>query len=85
MTAKKAWFEARKKLRRLCEDDPDLNLFFHDSLAKVNRDLFWRTRKAAKEKGFKFCWVKGGKILTKKDENASLIRVNRESDIKKIA
>lgn len=82
---KESWFEARKKLRRLRESDPNCSIFFNENLTKMNRDLYWQARQAAKEKGFKFCWATGGKIYAKKHDKAPPIRVSRESDIKKIS
>lgn len=84
VATKEAWFEARKKLRRLREADPDFNVLFNENLTKMNRDLYWRARVAAKQKGYKFCWATGGRIYAKKEDKAPRIRVSRESDINKI-
>lgn len=84
VSTKELWSEARKKLRPLHDSGSLPKLFFNDNLTKMNRDLFWSARTAAKAKGYKFAWVKSGKIYVKKDEKASLIRVNRQEDVEKI-
>lgn len=83
-SAKERWSEVRKKLRALHDSGKLPKLFFNDNLTKMNRELFWCARTAAKAKGYKFAWVKAGKIYVKKDETAALIRVNRQADVDKI-
>lgn len=84
VATKERWSNVRKKLRALHDSGMLPKLFFNDNLTKMNRELFWCARTTAKAKGYKFAWVKAGKIYVKKDETAALIRVNRQADIDKL-
>lgn len=81
---KETWFSLRRKLRQLHDSDVIPRLFFNENLTRANRRLFWLARVAAKANGYKFAWVKGGRIFVKKFEDAPLIRVNSEADIGRI-
>lgn len=81
---KEKWMAARNKLRSLRESDDSRHLFFNDNLTRANKELFWKTRTLGKGKGYRFIWVKNGKLFAKKDEGHSLIRVNCEADLEKI-
>ncbi|CAN7938231.1 unnamed protein product [Ixodes hexagonus] len=84
VATKENWSNARGRLQRLHRLGKLPKLFFNDNLSKLNRELFWRARTTARERGYEFAWAKGGKIYVKKAENAPLIRVNRVTDIDKI-
>lgn len=84
VSTKERWSAVRNKLRALHDSGKIPKLFFNDNLTKMNRELFWCARTAAKAKGYKFAWVKAGKIYVKKNETAALIRVNRQADVDKI-
>lgn len=81
---KETWFGLRGRLRQLHDSEIIPRLFFNENLTRANRRLFWLARVAAKANGYKFAWVKGGKIFVKKFEDSPLIRVNSEADIRKI-
>ncbi|KAH9382700.1 hypothetical protein HPB48_023256 [Haemaphysalis longicornis] len=83
---KETWFGLRGKLRELRDDDSDVipKLFFNENLTRANRRLFWLARVTAKANGYKFAWVRGGRIFVKKFEDAPLIRVISEADICRI-
>lgn len=78
------WLDARGKLHMLHQSGALPKLFFNENLTKLNRDLYWQARTAAKEKDYKFCWVKRGKIFAKKHENAPLLRITKVADIARI-
>lgn len=78
------WLGARSKLRVLHQSGALPKLFFNENLTKRNRDLFWQARTAATDNGYKFCWVKAGKIYAKRNEDAPLLRIVKISDIAKI-
>lgn len=84
VSSKEKWSDARGKLRNLFQSDKLPKLFFNDNLTRQNRDLFWQARTVAKDKGYKFAWVKTGKIFVKKDESATLIRIGTLKDVDKI-
>lgn len=56
-------------------------IFVNEHLTKVNKNLFWLTRKAKVDLNYKFAWVKGGKIYLRKNEQATVIRIAQPSDI----
>ncbi|KAL4720014.1 hypothetical protein ACJJTC_009567 [Scirpophaga incertulas] len=60
----------------------DRNLYFNERLTQSNRQLFRSTKLRAGELGFRFCWVKNGTILVRKQEgNPSMaIRTNEDLD-----
>ncbi|KAL4714778.1 hypothetical protein ACJJTC_002637 [Scirpophaga incertulas] len=60
----------------------DRNLYFNERLTQSNRQLFRSTKLRARELGFRFCWVKNGTILVRKQEgNPSMaIRTNEDLD-----
>lgn len=84
LSIKESWCAARGKLSHLHQSGALPKLFFNDNLTKFNRDLFWHARTAAKGKGYRFAWVKTGKIFVKKNEDAPLLRISKLSDIAKI-
>lgn len=81
---KETWFGLCGKLRQLHDSEILPRLFFNENLTRANRRLFWLARVAAKANGYKFAWVRGGRIFVKKFEDAPLIRVNSEADIGRI-
>lgn len=56
-------------------------IYINDELTKFYRNLLWIAKNKAKEKNWRFVWVKYGKILAKKDENSKYISILKESDI----
>ncbi|CAN7942519.1 unnamed protein product [Ixodes pacificus] len=81
---KERWLGSRGKLRVLVQAATVPKLFFNENLTKQNRHLHWMVREKAKEKQYKFTWVKNGKIFAKKNEASSLLRINRVADLDKI-
>lgn len=78
------WFAARGKLQSLFKSEPSDQLYFNENLTQINRRLLWLARTTGKKEGYKFVWVRGGKIFVKKDEGATLIRITCDSDIDRI-
>lgn len=54
----------------------EVKVYINESLSKFNRELLFETRKKAAAKGFKYAWVKSGKVFLRKDETSAIIRVN---------
>lgn len=81
---KERWLGSRGKLRVLVQAAAVPKIFFNENLTKQNRHLHWMVREKAKEKRYKFTWVKNGKIFAKKNEASSLLRINRVADLDKI-
>ncbi|XP_070392916.1 uncharacterized protein [Dermacentor albipictus] len=81
VSVKETWMACRHKLQNLCETDTDHKLYFNENLTAANRELFWLARKKGKEKKYKYVWTKDGNVFAKKEEGASLIRVNDVNDL----
>lgn len=81
VSVKETWMSSRHELKNLCKSDKDPRLFFNDNLTAANRELFWLARKKRKEKNYKYVWTKDGNVFAKKEEGASLIRVNHVNDL----
>ncbi|XP_025407433.1 uncharacterized protein LOC112681388 [Sipha flava] len=56
-------------------------IFINEHLTRDKRILFAKTRSTAKEKNYKFTWISNAEILTRKDENARIIRIRINSDL----
>lgn len=78
------WMDARGKLRSLAGSGTVPRIFLNENLTRANKELFWLARSRGKEKGYKFVWVRGGKIFAKKLEGAPLVRIFCSSDVDKI-
>lgn len=78
------WLGARGKLRGLAQGAEAQKLYFNENLTKQNRQLFWMVRERAREKHYKFTWIKNGKIFVKKEVSSPLLRVDRMVDLDKI-
>lgn len=59
---------------------PRVPVFVSEHLTPENKSLHAATRKLSKELGYKFVWVRNGRIYIRKDEDAQAIYIrNRES------
>ncbi|CAN8024435.1 unnamed protein product [Ixodes persulcatus] len=72
------WIKKRVTLR-------SEGIYINKNLTKLLKSLFWSTRTRAKEKQYKFVWVRNGKIFVRQKEGASVIRVESEKDLSKIS
>lgn len=79
------WLQARARLRALAENKQIPDIFFSENLTRANSELFWRARVQGKAKGFKFVWVRNGKIFARKTEGATALKISSVSDIDKMA
>lgn len=59
------------------------NIYINENLTPENRQLFYNARKNSKETGYRFCWVKNGKIFIRKDENSVTIHIKDMSELQK--
>lgn len=55
-------------------------IFVNEHLTASNKNLFWLAR-STKQLGYKFVWVKRGKIFIKKDEASKTIAIHTPADI----
>lgn len=64
------------------EDADDNSVYLNEDLTKYNRELLWNAKQKMKNT-FKFIWVKGGKVLCKREENARTKHIMTLADIDK--
>lgn len=60
------------------------NIYINENLTRALKSLLWSTKACAKEKGYKFTWVKNGKIFVRQKEGAAVIQIENERDLTKI-
>ncbi|CAN8013773.1 unnamed protein product [Ixodes persulcatus] len=59
-------------------------IYVNENLTRTLKNLFWNTKKTAREKNYKFVWVRNGKIFVKEKDGSPVIRIENENDLKKI-
>lgn len=62
----------------------DCPVYINESLCPAKRMLYSRVRVLKREKGFKYLWLRGGKILVRKVEGAPVIEINCQDDLDKL-
>lgn len=60
------------------------HVYINENLTKLQRWLFWNAKECANEMGYRYIWMKHGKILVRKKEGAAAIRIDDENDFDKI-
>jgi hypothetical protein len=62
----------------------DIPIFVNECLCPERRQVFIRARKERIERGYKFLWVRGGKVFVRKTEGSPAISLETIEDIEKI-
>jgi hypothetical protein len=79
------WLYKRRHLKHSASNTYKGKTFYiNESLTRHYSNLLWKTKGRCKEKGFQYVWINHGKILVKKDPNASVIVIKSEKDINSI-
>ncbi|CAN8008037.1 unnamed protein product [Ixodes pacificus] len=81
---KNVWMSARARLQALHHDGSQQKLFFNENLTQTNRELFWMARTKGKESGYRFVWLKNGKIFARKGEGCPALRIGTANDLQKL-
>ncbi|KAI5741557.1 hypothetical protein M8J76_014842 [Diaphorina citri] len=55
-------------------------MYITEHLTPYNQNLFYHTRKLAKESGYKFAWTKDGKIYLKENEDSGVLNIKNMND-----
>lgn len=63
----------------------DDKIYINDSLTNFNKDLFFKTRAFARDKGYKYVWFKKSKIFIKKSEHTKAFIINDEHSLLKLS
>ncbi|CAN7975941.1 unnamed protein product [Ixodes persulcatus] len=50
-------------------------IYVNENLTRTLKNLFWNTKKTAREKNYKFVWVRNGKIFVKEKDGSPVIRI----------
>lgn len=59
----------------------DVPVFISEQLTPKNARLFFLARDLAKSKQYKYCWTSFGRVLIRKDDNASVVLVRSEAQV----
>lgn len=59
-------------------------IYISDHLSSANKALHAAARLKAKEKAYKFVWIKSGRVFMKKDENSEYILIKDQKSLDKI-
>ena len=82
------FYRARKQLKDLTTRDLGYSeknkIYLAESLTERNRILFKDCLKVKKDMEFKFIWTFNGKIVTRKDIDFVVHRINNKKDLQKI-
>lgn len=84
VSQKERWMACRGRLGSLPREDSHPRIYFNDNLTEANRKLFWMARTKGKEKGFKFVWVRHGKIFAKQSQTSPLLRITNTGALDQI-
>ncbi|CAH2095044.1 unnamed protein product [Euphydryas editha] len=77
-----------KKLKLKCSDigfsSNDNFIYFNDHLTSKNKVLLQSVKKSAKEKGYRYVWVKNCCIMVRRNDTSPVLHIINVNDLKKI-
>ncbi|CAG9134345.1 unnamed protein product [Plutella xylostella] len=87
-STRETWLKQRRELRlitsNLVTGGPSTgNIYINEDLVPEMRELFWKARTELRDQ-FKYIWVRGGKILVKKNDGAKTARIKNMSDVSEL-
>lgn len=59
-------------------------IYVNEHLTPLNKSLYGKTREAAKKSGYRYVWVKNGKIFVRKDDTHPALNIKSTTDVEKI-
>lgn len=62
----------------------DVPVYINESLSPARRRLYAMARQAKQQHGYKYLWLRGGKILMRKEESARVIHIVSQADLEKL-
>jgi hypothetical protein len=88
-SARDAMLQAARVRRGLTTEGMALSggnrtFYINERLTRCNRQLFQKTRVAAKIKNWKFVWTRQGKIFTRREHGSVVHRLRFETDIERV-
>lgn len=58
--------------------------YINERLTRVNRQLFQKSREAAKRRSWKYVWTKDGRIFARREQGTQSFRIRTDCDIAKV-
>ncbi|XP_071637526.1 uncharacterized protein [Temnothorax longispinosus] len=68
----------------VCGNDSDRKIYVNEMLPKATYDLLNSTRRVAKEKSYKYVWIKRGRICVRLSDGKPTINIDSESGLAKL-
>lgn len=59
----------------------DMPVYINESLCPVRRAVFYEARRVKNEKGYKYLWIRNGKILIRKTDGSQVIDLRNIKDV----
>ncbi|XP_039750018.1 uncharacterized protein LOC120626541 [Pararge aegeria] len=85
---KEDFVAAGKALKTLITSDIGIpgntRIFINDHLTVKNKQLLSKTKLLAKEKNYRFVWVKHSKLFVRKNETSPVLSIKAEKDLTKV-
>jgi regulator of replication initiation timing len=84
-----SFIEAARKKKNITTGDVGVKgehqqIFVAEHLTPSRKKLFWEVRRAAKQKNYRFAWVKHGKIYARKNPDGKVIPIKCAEDISRM-
>lgn len=77
--------EKRIKASNISERFDATPIYLNEHLAPGMKKLLFLSKQFKRERDFKFCWVRDGKIFLRRDEEARVYKIRKESDLTDIS
>lgn len=62
----------------------DVPVYINESLSPARRRLYAMARQAKRQQGYKYLWLRGGKILMRKEESTKVVQITTQSDLERL-
>ena len=70
--------------REVCGNDSDRNVYVNELLPKELYELLKLTKRVAKDRSYKYVWVRGGCINVRHSDGKPVIQVNSKADLDRL-
>ncbi|CAM1332907.1 Uncharacterised protein r2_g4213 [Pycnogonum litorale] len=79
---------SRNKVRKIKSGDLGLegvnNIYINDHLTSSQQQLFWKARLKKTDRGWKYAWMKNGRIFARRNDGEAAVWIKQDSDLEKI-
>lgn len=59
----------------------DVPVYINESLSPARRRLYALARQEKRQRGYKYLWLRGGRILMRKEESARVVQISSQADL----